>query len=245
MNTKRLALRLMECKRKKMPKKKNRKSFANYHEQLPAPSVICADFECLTVPISEKHGNNTEAYQEHKACGYGYNVVCSYDGKYSKPTKIYRRPGAVHKLIENLLEEEKDLRKIIKKNEFKKEMIITKDEETRFTKEDVPVRDHCHVTGKYRGSAHNTCNRSFRLFNKIPIIFHNLKEYDGYLIMQETRKFNKSINVIPNNMERYMAFMISYLVFIDSFQFMSSNLSNLANNLSKESFHHAKNNLIE
>ena len=38
-----------------------------------------------------------------------------------------------------------------------------------------------------------------------------------------------------------MAFMISDLVFIDSFKFMSSSLSNLANNLSKESFHHAKN----
>ena len=37
--------------------------------------------------------------------------------------------------------------------------------------------------------------------------------------------------VIPNNMERYMAFMTSDLVFIDSF--MSSSLSNLANNLSK------------
>ena len=38
-----------------------------------------------------------------------------------------------------------------------------------------------------------------------------------------------------------MAFMINDLVFIDSFQFMSSSLSNLANNLSIESFHHAKN----
>ena len=133
-------------------------------------------------------------------------------------------------------------------------MLITKDEETRFkntevchicnkkyTKEDVPVRDHCHVTGKYRGSAHKTCNRSFRLSNKIPIIFHNLRGYDGHLIMQEIGKFNKNINVIPNDMERNMAFMISDLVFIDFFQFMSSSLSNLANNLSKESFHHAKN----
>ena len=121
-------------------------------------------------------------------------------------------------------------------------MIIINDEETSFknaevcyicnkkyTKEDVPVRDHCHVTGKYRGSAHNTCNRSFRLSYKIPIIFRNLRGHGGHLIMQEIGKFNKTINVIPNNMERYMAFMISDLVFIASFQFMSSSLSNLAN----------------
>ena len=51
--------------------------------------------------INENHGNDTVAYQEHKACGYGYKIVCPYDDKYSKPTKIYRGPDAVYKLIEN------------------------------------------------------------------------------------------------------------------------------------------------
>ena len=27
-----------------------------------------------------------------------------------------------------------------------------------YKKGDAPVRDHCHVTGKYRGSAHANCN---------------------------------------------------------------------------------------
>ena len=26
------------------------------------------------------------------------------------------------------------------------------------TDEDIRVRDHCHITGKYRGSAHQECN---------------------------------------------------------------------------------------
>ena len=115
---KEVCLKVNGMQKVKMPKSKHI-SFINYHKQLPAPFVIYADFECLTAPIIEKRGNNTEAYQEHKACGSGYKVVCSYDDKYSKPTKIYRGPGAVYKLIKNLLEEEKDLRKIIKKNEFK------------------------------------------------------------------------------------------------------------------------------
>ena len=43
------------------------------------------------------------------------------------------------------------------------------------------------------------------------------------------------INVIPNNMEKYMAFMLGkHLKFIDSFQFMSSSLDKLVSNLSKE-----------
>ena len=59
--------------------------------------------------------------------------------------------------------------------------------------------------------------------------------------MQEIGKANKTINGIPNKIDKYMAFMISGLVFIDSFQFMSSSLSNLANNLPKDGFTRIKN----
>ena len=46
-----------------------------------------------------------------------------------------------------------------------------------------------------------------------------------------------NINAIPNNMEKYMAFMLgNHLVFLDSFQFMSSSLDKLVSNLPKESF---------
>ena len=110
-----------------------------------------------------------------------------------------------------------------------------------YNNKDVPVRDHCYVTGKYRGSAHTKCNRYYRLTNKIPVIFHNLRGYDSHLIMQEIGKFIKDIDVNPNNMEKYMAFMIGRnLIFIDSFQFMSQSLSDLANNLLKDVFYHTK-----
>lgn len=46
-----------------------------------------------------------------------------------------------------------------------------------------------------------------------------------------------NIDVIPNNMEKYMNFMLSkYLVFLDSFQFKNSSLDKLANNLPREAF---------
>ena len=51
------------------------------------------------------------AYQEHKACGYGYKIVCQYDDKYSKPYKDYRGPNAVYKLLEILLEEQEEIKK--------------------------------------------------------------------------------------------------------------------------------------
>ena len=54
-------------------------------------------------------------------------------------------------------------------------------------KENGPVRDHCHITGKYRGSAHSNCNLKWKITEniRIPVIFHNLKGYDSHLIMQE------------------------------------------------------------
>ena len=40
---------------------------------------------------------------------------------------------------------------------------------------------------------------------------------------------------MPNNMEKYMAFMLgNHLTFIDSFQFMSSSLDKLVSNLPKD-----------
>ena len=51
------------------------------------------------------------------------------------------------------------------------------------------------------------------------------------------KEMKMNINAIPNNMEKYMAFMLgNHLTFIDSFQFMSSSLEKLVSNMPKESF---------
>ena len=85
------------------------------------------------------------------------------------------------------------------------------------------VRDHCHLTGKFRGAAHNACNLNFQFKGRIPIILHNLRGYDSHLIMQGAGKFkNKTINCIPNNMEKYISFSIGHLDFLDSLQFMTA-----------------------
>ena len=68
------------------------------------------------------------------------------------------------------------------------------------------VRGHCHVTGKFRGAAHKVCNLNFQLTKNVPVIFHNLQSYDSHLIFNELDKFDVKIKVIPNGLEKYMAF---------------------------------------
>ena len=96
-----------------------------------------------------------------------------------------------------------------------------------FTEEGKKVRDHDHITGRYRGSAHS----NLKLTKKVPVIFHNLRGYDSPLIMQEINKFDVEISVIPNELEKYMDFTINKdSAFIDRMQFMNSSLDILVKN---------------
>ena len=99
--------------------------------------------------------------------------------------------------------------------------------------------DHCHVTGKYRGAAHFSCNTNLKLSKKVPVTFHNLKSYESHLIIKEMDKSDVKVSVIPNGLEKYMAFTVNKnLVFIDSMQFMNSELDLLVKNLSDNDFKH-------
>ena len=103
--------------------------------------------------------------------------------------------------------------------------------------DDEKLRDHCHVTGKFRGAAHWSCNINLQLTKKVPVIFHNLRGYDSHLIFDELNKFDVKIDVIPNRLEKYMAFFLNKnLAFIDSKQFMNSSLEKLIKNLMDDDF---------
>ena len=103
--------------------------------------------------------------------------------------------------------------------------------------DDEKVRDHCHVTGKFRGAAHWNCNINLQLTKKVPLIFHNLRGYDSHLSFCELNKFDVKIDVIPNRLEKYMTFSLNKnVVFIDRIQFMSSSLEKLVKHLSDDDF---------
>ena len=134
----------------------------------------------------------------------------------------------------------------IMKKHFNKELLMTKEDDFEkspkcwicghaYVEGDMKVRDHCHVTGKYRASADRDRKINVKLNHKVPIVFHNIKNNHSHLIMQELGKWNFKTNVIPNRSEKYLSFNINNkLIFIDNFQFLSSSLDSLVENLSKD-----------
>ena len=210
--------------------------FKNYFVQLPVPFKIYADFECNLKNVECYEGTYTKKYHEHVPCSYAYKVVC-VDDRFSKPIVVYRGINAAYEFIKSILKEYKYCKKVVK-DQFNKKLVMTEEEEhlfqqsnscwickKRIDSEDEKVRDHCHITGKFRGSVHWDCNINFQLTKKIPVIFHNLKGYDSHLIFSELHKFSLKVDVIPNGLEKYMTFFLGKdSVFIDSIQFMNSSL---------------------
>ncbi|CAB3978376.1 Gastrula zinc finger [Paramuricea clavata] len=238
----------------KLPEAGSKIKFGHYRNSMPAPFVIYADFESILVPEERKvesedteEKSTTELYQTHKACSFGLKTVCHYDDQYSGEYMSYVGEDATVVFLKTVLKESMRCREMVNKI-FKKKMVITPEQETEFwmTRNcsicgcdlgDDRVRDHDHVTGLYRGAAHNMCNLKYRITWKLPVVFHNLRGYDSHLIMQEIGKFKMNINVVPNNMEKYISFSLGKsLVFIDSIQFMASSLEALVDNLSPEDF---------
>ena len=108
------------------------------------------------------------------------------------------------------------------KKHFNKNLIITEEEEEEveqfelsntcwickklIVNDDEKVRDHCQVTGKFRGAVHWGCNINLDLTKNVPVIIHNLRGYDSHLIFNELSKFDVKIEVMLNGLEQYMAF---------------------------------------
>ena len=69
------------------------------------------------------------------------------------------------------------------------------------------------------------------------MIFQNLKGYDSHLIFKVLSKFNCSVSVVPNGLEKYMSFTQGKnIVFIHSMLFLNSSLDKLVGNLGSEDF---------
>ena len=231
--------------------KNDKLTFQNHHKQFPAPFVIYADFEALTTKIEgpelDPSVSNTQRTQLHETCSYCY-VVVRCDGKTETPVE-YRGPDTSDHFLRAIQAEEREIKKVLANPE---DMLMTPEDILNHSRAGVchicekpfacagdSVRDHCHITGKYRGAAHNVCNLKLRLNPKttvIPVVFHNLRGYDSHLLMQAISRVEGKVSCIPNNTEKYISFSLGQLRFIDSAQFLLAPLDKLVAANTPEAF---------
>ena len=126
------------------------------------------------------------------------------------------------------------------------------------------VKDHCHITGEYRGAAHSKCNQQLRIDpfrTPIPVFFHNLKNYDSHHLIsaigrteeKKTAVTDKNgkpiigkdkpvtvtdgkISAIVQNMEKLISFSWGQFRFLDSIQFLNASLDKLVNSTPRDAF---------
>ena len=114
--------------------------------------------------------------------------------------------------------------------------------------EDDKVVDHCHYSGKFLGFAHPEGNLTRKTVNFIPVMAHNLSNYDLHHVCLYIHKFKPGCKteVIPSTDEKYITLTVGvpvrtyqdkngmtktifeYLQFIDSYRSMAFSLEKLA-----------------
>nr|XP_015839705.1 PREDICTED: uncharacterized protein LOC107398798 [Tribolium castaneum] len=228
--------------------------FKNHLYKEKVPFVIYADLESILVKCSQIDNNihsKTIPYQKHIACSIAYHLKCSYDDSLSK-FQLYRNQDCIQWFVKELKDIAEQCDKIFK-NKLPMEK-LSYDQERSYKEsnichicnktiesDQIKVRDHNHLTGKFRGPAHQRCNLNYQDSYTIPVVFHNLSGYDAHFIIKElSTAFAGNIKLLSINKEKYISFSKSVggtdvtFRFIDSFRFMSKSLDQHSSNLKAE-----------
>lgn len=248
-----------ECAIGMPPVGKNYETFKNYKNELKIPFIIYADTEALlkepeTPVFNEKC--SSYALHHHEVHSIGYYFKNENDESRSRYVS-HRGADCIEWFMDELKEIVNEIFSFL---EDKKPMNPLTEEEARSFLESavchickksfmndqsdmIRVRDHCHITGFYRGAAHQSCNLQYQITRNIPVVLHNLSGYDSHLLIRKlgsNKQLPGEITIIPNNSERYISFIKTMhgvgfpnqnqikLKFIDSMQFMGASLDYLA-----------------
>ena len=250
-----------------MPKEGSFLEFHNGQNQFKVPFIMYADLEAIVKPTKENvksNSNPEESYtkeiNQHIPSGFCIYSKFAY-GKVENPLKLYRGEDCTEVFCDYVENEVKRLYHMFPDKPMKP---LTNEQWREFNKAtkchicfkefqelNPKVRDYCHYTGQYRGPAHRNCNLRYKIPSFIPIVFHNLSEYDAHLFIRKLgKKFDSGkIGVIAENKEKYISFYFDVMVdkyfykegkekenkiqirFTDSMRFMESSSDALSSNL--------------
>ena len=226
---------------------KDHLKFEDYHMKVPIPIRVYADFECINQPTDDREAAPQVLFKQIPIA-VGFYIISPFGNKYcsyfGEPCTEGQQ-SAVTWFVNEMLNLEN-----IASNYFETNLPleITPEEEESFQQSKVcwlcenpldndKVRDHDHLTGKYRGAAHNKCNLNCKKKSSsfVPIFFHNFSGYDCHLIFEElltqAYKMGCEPKIIPKSMENYVSVQVGCLRFLDSYRFLSSSLQKLITSL--------------
>lgn len=227
--------------------------FRNIKNQLKVNFIVYADVESILKKpdIQFSASDTTVAYQQHEVFSIGYYFKCMYDDSQSY-YRSKRGPDCVEWFVNELAMVGKKVDWIMNKP---KPLKMSMEDEVlfhmadkchicggEFRDDDVKVRDHSHITGEFRDAAHQKCNLNYQEARHVPVVFHNLTNYDAHFIIRDiSNKIPGAISIIPCNDQQYISFTkvipsiftseynhLIKLRFIDSFRFMASSLDYLS-----------------
>ncbi|KYN38165.1 hypothetical protein ALC56_07459 [Trachymyrmex septentrionalis] len=233
-------------------------SFRDHNKKKRLLFVIYAYLECILEKKTNDENISRFIYQHHKVFSAGYYIRCVYD-KIISIYKSYRGEDCVW-FVKELYDLAHRAKIIFDKNVTMAEFTSNvKWENFRnathchicerpFEEGDLRVRDHCHLTGRYRGPAHSRCNLHYQDTYVISIFFHYLAGYDAHFIIKDiANSFAGRVDVLPITKENYISFTkhvkdtVNFkwrtdcvkLRFVDSFKFLNTSLEKLVSYLDK------------
>ena len=212
---------------------------------------IYADFEADNEKDDSVVGNKTTNIYKQNPVLDGYHIVSELEDILK--SDYYQSPlgyDNVDWFVDEVIRLENKMAFYFK-NTTKDIIMIQEDEEDfrnnnicRYCEKEIlsdKVIDHCHLTGKYRGPAHNECNIKVTQdqSNFIPFIFRNFSNYDCHMFFKKLvdKKNDKvKFDIIPKTNEEYISVTYGCIRFIDSYRFQSSSLDSLVKNLDEDDF---------
>ena len=207
---------------------------------------IYADFEADNEKNSRIIGNKTTNIYKQNPVLNGYHIVSELEDVLK--SDYYQSPlgyDNVDWFVDEVIRLENKMAFYFKNT--KKDIIMTEEDEEDFKNDNIcrfcekniesdKVRDHCHLTGKYRGPAHSKCNINVtqKQSNFMPFIFHNFSNYDCHMFFKklvDKKKDKVGFDIIPKTNEEYISVTYGCIRFIDSYRFLSSGLDSLVKTL--------------
>ena len=143
--------------------------FKKIFKQIPFPFKIHVDFESNLKAVEIYEG----FYSKNIKITFLVVLLTSLFVlmiNFTKPIVVFRGKNAAYEFIKAILKEHEYCKKVMEKH-FNKNLIMSEKEEGQFQSsnicwicekliddDDEKARDHCHVTGKFRSTAHWNCN---------------------------------------------------------------------------------------